>query len=226
MKKKITFISDTHAKHQHVTKDLPGGDILIHCGDISNRGFMTEIKNFLEWFDGVKGYEHKVFIAGNHDFGFQDNPKECIELLKNYPNVTYLEDNSVIIDGIKIYGSPWQPRFYNWAFNVERGEAIAKKWEKIPTDVDILITHGPVFGILDQTYTKQRVGCEELYKKVVEIKPKIHACGHIHYARHIKQVEDVVYINACCLGEEYMYQNAPITVDFDFENNNWDLLGH
>lgn len=226
MKKKITFISDTHAKHQHVTKDLPGGDILIHCGDISNRGYMTEIKNFLEWFDGVKGYEHKVFIAGNHDFGFQDNPKECIELLKNYPNVTYLEDNSVIIDGIKIYGSPWQPRFYNWAFNVERGEAIAKKWEKIPTDVDILITHGPVFGILDQTYTKQRVGCEELYKKVVEIKPKIHACGHIHYARHIKQVEDVVYINACCLGEEYMYQNAPITVDFDFENNNWDLLGH
>jgi len=226
MKKKITFISDTHAKHQHVTKDLPGGDILIHCGDISNRGYMTEIKNFLEWFDGVKGYEHKVFIAGNHDFGFQDNPKECIELLKNYPNVTYLEDNSVIIDGIKIYGSPWQPRFYNWAFNVERGEAIAKKWEKIPTDVDILITHGPVFGILDQTYTKQRVGCEELYKKVVEIKPKIHACGHIHYARHIKQVEDVVYINACCLGEEYMYQNAPITVDFDFENNNWDLVGH
>ena len=226
MKKKITFISDTHAKHQHVTKDLPGGDILIHCGDISNRGYMTEIKNFLEWFDGVKGYEHKVFIAGNHDFGFQDNPKECIELLKNYPNVTYLEDNSVIIDGIKIYGSPWQPRFYNWAFNVDRGEAIAKKWEKIPTDVDILITHGPVFGILDQTYTKQRVGCEELYKKVVEIKPKIHACGHIHYARHIKQVEDVVYINACCLGEEYMYQNAPITVDFDFENNNWDLIGH
>jgi Icc-related predicted phosphoesterase len=226
MKKKITFISDTHTKHQHVTKDLPGGDILIHCGDISNRGYMTEIKNFLEWFDGVKGYEHKVFIAGNHDFGFQDNPKECIELLKNYPNVTYLEDNSVIIDGIKIYGSPWQPRFYNWAFNVERGEAIAKKWEKIPTDVDILITHGPVFGILDQTYTKQRVGCEELYKKVVEVKPKIHACGHIHYARHIKQVEDVVYINACCLGEEYMYQNAPITVDFDFENNNWDLIGH
>ena len=226
MKKKITFISDTHTKHRHLTNDLPGGDILIHCGDISNRGYMTEIKNFLEWFDGVKGYEHKVFIAGNHDFGFKDNPKECIELLKNYPNVTYLEDNSVIIDGIKIYGSPWQPRFYNWAFNVERGEAIAKKWEKIPTDVDILITHGPVFGILDQTYTKQRVGCEELYKKVVEVKPKIHACGHIHYARHIKQVEDVVYINACCLGEEYMYQNAPITVDFDFENNNWDLIGH
>ena len=89
-----------------------------------------------------------------------------------------------------------------------------------------MITHGPVFGILDQTYTKQRVGCEELYKKVVEVKPKIHACGHIHYARHIKQVEDVVYINACCLGEEYMYQNAPITVDFNFENNNWDLIGH
>ena len=109
MKKKITFISDTHTKHKHLTNDLPGGDILIHCGDISSRGYKNEIENFLGWFDGIKGYEHKIFIAGNHDFGFQDNPKECAELLTNYPTVTYLEDNSVIIDGIKIYGSPCSP---------------------------------------------------------------------------------------------------------------------
>ena len=150
MKKKITFISDTHTKHKHLTNDLPGGDILIHCGDISSRGYINEIKNFLEWFDGIKGYEYKIFIAGNHDFGFQDNPKECIELLKNYPSITYLEDNSIIIDGIKIYGSPWQPRFHNWAFNVNRGWDIAQKWEKIPQDTDILITHGPLSTILDQ----------------------------------------------------------------------------
>jgi Icc-related predicted phosphoesterase len=226
MKKTITFISDTHTKHKYVTSELPGGDILIHCGDISSRGYMTEIKNFLEWFDGVKGYEHKIFIAGNHDFGFQDNPKECAKLLQDYPTITYLEDTSVIIDGIKIYGSPWQPRFYDWAFNVDRGEAIAKKWEKIPQDTDILITHGPVFGILDKTYTGQVVGCEELYKKVMEVKPKVHACGHIHYARHIKQVEDIVFVNACCLGEDYLYQNGPITVEYDFENTQWELLAH
>ena len=99
MKKTITFISDTHTKHKHVTGELPGGDILIHCGDISNRGYMNEIKNFLEWFDGIKGYEYKIFIAGNHDFGFQDNPNLCAKLLQDYPTVTYLEDTSIIIDG-------------------------------------------------------------------------------------------------------------------------------
>ena len=216
MKKKITFISDTHTKHKHLTNDLPGGDILIHCGDISSRGFMTEIKNFLEWFDGVKGYEHKIFIAGNHDFGFQDNPKECAELLKNYPGITYLEDNSIIIDGIKIYGSPWQPKFFNWAFNVNRGEEIAKKWEKIPQDTDILITHGPVFGILDLTNRNERVGCEDLYNKVMEIKPKVHACGHIHYSYAMKEMDGMTFINASNLGEDYLYQNDPITLDFEF----------
>jgi len=181
MKKKITFISDTHTKHRHLTNDLPGGDILIHCGDISSRGYKNEIENFLGWFDNIKGYEYKIFIAGNHDFGFQDNPKECFELLKNYPSITYLEDNSIIIDGIKIYGSPWQPRFHNWAFNVNRGWDIAQKWEKIPQDTDILITHGPLHGILDNTYAGQRVGCEDLYNRVMEVKPKVHCYGHIHF---------------------------------------------
>jgi len=217
MKKTITFITDTHTKHKHLTGELPGGDILIHCGDFTNRGYMTEIKNFLDWFDEVKGYEHKIFIAGNHDFGFQDNPKECAKLLTNYPNLTYLEDNSVIIDGIKIYGTPWQPRFYDWAFNVNRGWDIAQKWEKIPMDTDILITHGPAFGILDQTYTGQRVGCEDLYKKVMEIKPKVHACGHIHYDYGMKEMDGMTFINACNLGEDYMYQNGPITLDFEFD---------
>ena len=217
MKKTITFISDTHTKHKHVTGELPGGDILIHCGDISNRGYMNEIKNFLEWFDGIKGYEYKIFIAGNHDFGFQDNPNLCAKLLQDYPTVTYLEDTSIIIDGIKIYGSPWQPRFYNWAFNVDRGWDIAQKWEKIPQDTDILITHGPLHGILDSTYTGQRVGCEDLYKKVMEIKPKVHCSGHIHYDYGMKEIDGMTFINACCLGEDYMYQNGPITLDFEFD---------
>ena len=217
MKKKITFISDTHTKHKHLTNDLPGGDILIHCGDISSRGYMTEIKNFLEWFDGIKGYEHKIFIAGNHDFGFQDNPKECAKLLTDYPTVTYLEDSSVIVDGIKIYGSPWQPRFHNWAFNVNRGWDIAQKWEKIPQDTDILITHGPSSTILDITNISERVGCEDLYKRVMEINPKVHACGHIHSSYGMKEIDGMTFINASNLGEDYLYQNDPITLDFEFD---------
>ena len=217
MKKTITFISDTHTKHKHVTGELPGGDILIHCGDISNRGYMNEIKNFLEWFDGIKGYEYKIFIAGNHDFGFQDNPNLCAKLLQDYPTVTYLEDSSVIVDGIKIYGSPWQPRFHNWAFNVNRGWDIAQKWEKIPQDTDILITHGPSSTILDITNINERVGCEDLYKRVMEINPKVHACGHIHSSYGMKEIDGMTFINASNLGEDYLYQNDPITLDFEFD---------
>jgi Icc-related predicted phosphoesterase len=207
--RKISLISDTHGKHDLISKDLPGGDIIIHAGDISNVGKSDEIYDFLNWFSTLP-YKHKVFIAGNHDFGFEimdDIAPEYKEL-----GVTYLMDKMVEIDGLKIYGSPWQPRFYDWAFNVNRGEAIAKKWENIPENLDILITHGPPFGILDDTIHGQRVGCEELYMKVTKVKPKYHVFGHIHYGYGMKMMEDTTYINASNLGERYEYRNKPVLI--------------
>jgi Icc-related predicted phosphoesterase len=126
-----------------------------------------------------------------------------------------LMDEMVTVGGLKIYGSPWQPRFFDWAFNVNRGEDIAKKWVPIPTDLDILITHGPAYGILDYTYTGQRVGCEELYKKIMEVQPVIHVCGHIHYAFGYKEFNNTNFFNASSLGEDYQYHNKPIVVDYD-----------
>lgn len=178
MKRDITFISDTHSRHNELTNDLKGGWMIIHAGDVSNRGEITDINEFTEWFSNLP-YKHKIFIAGNHDFGFEvfnQNPNNGIIIPEG---VTYLMDRMVEIDGIKIYGTPWQPRFYDWAFNVDRGEEIAKKWENIPNDVDILITHGPVYGILDDTITGYKAGCEDLYNRIMEIKPKLHVCGHI-----------------------------------------------
>lgn len=209
--KSFTFISDTHGKHDLVTKDLIGGDFLIHSGDVSNVGKSGEIYDFLNWFSALP-YTHKIFIAGNHDFGFEI--MDTIAPEYNALGVTYLMDSFVVIDGFKIYGSPWQPRFYNWAFNVDRGDAIAKKWELIPDDVDVLITHGPPFGILDDTIQGLRVGCEELYKKVVEVKPRVHVFGHIHYGYGTRILEDTTYINASCLDERYMYTNKPISINF------------
>jgi Icc-related predicted phosphoesterase len=207
--RKISLISDTHGKHDLITKDLPGGDIIIHAGDVSNVGKSNEIYDFLNWFSTLP-YKHKVFIAGNHDFGFEI----MNEIAPEYQElgVTYLMDRMVEIDGLKIYGSPWQPRFYDWAFNVDRGEAIAKKWEKIPENLDILITHGPPFGILDDTIQGQRVGCEELYKKVTQVKPKYHIFGHIHYGYGMKIMEETTYINASSLGERYEYRNKPVLI--------------
>ena len=216
---KITFISDTHGKHEYLTSKRMGnilgsGDILIHCGDVSNTGKSHEIKEFLDWFSNTD-FTHKVFIAGNHDFGFQ--LVSTIEPEYIEKGVHYLFDSSVEIDGIKIYGSPWQPVFYDWAFNVPRGEKLAEKWAKIPGNTDILITHGPAFRMLDHTIQGQMVGCEDLFNRIVEVQPKIHCCGHIHWAYGQKSFNETEFINAAVLNERYEHENKPVKLTFDTE---------
>ena len=210
MKKEITFISDTHGKHKDLTPDLHGGWMIIHAGDVSNRGLVTEINEFTKWFSTLP-YQHKIFIAGNHDFGFEEKKGGII-----IPdNVIYLEDREVVIDGIKIYGSPWQPEFFDWAFNLKRGEPLMDKWNMIPTDTDIIVTHGPAFGVLDNTIQGLRVGCEDLIRRILDVTPKIHVCGHIHYGYGMTKHFDVNFINAASLGERYTYDHKPIVVDYD-----------
>ncbi len=221
----ITVLSDTHSKHHTIPKkDIPGGDLVIHAGDVSNAGYRQEIKQFLDWFSTLD-YTHKVFIAGNHDWFFQDAQKEVIDnLLADYPNVIYLQDNSIEIEGIKIYGSPWQPEFYNWAFNLPRnGQELKEKWDMIPNDSDIVITHGPAFGHLDKTNWGNVVGCEVLVERLKVVKPKIHLCGHIHSARGYKFADGVHRFNAANLNERYNYEYKPFTFTFNKETNEIDF---
>jgi Icc-related predicted phosphoesterase len=224
---RITVISDTHNKHKQITQDLPGGDILIHAGDISSMGYEHEIREFCKWYNSIKNYTHKIFIAGNHDWGFQNDPTKIKEILELYPSIKYLQDDFIVIgedteSTIKIYGSPWQPRFMNWAFNADRGEDIQQYWDKIPNDTDILITHGPAFGYLD-TVIGQGIplGCENLTDKIAEVKPKIHVCGHIHsgYGHKVSTDGGVHFFNAAVLGEQYSYMHKPITFDWEKETN-------
>jgi Icc-related predicted phosphoesterase len=219
MKKKIVFISDTHNNHKRLNSVgmgnvLGGGDFLVHAGDCTSMGYKGEITSFLEWF-GKTDFEHKIFIAGNHDFGFE-NGFEISQEFKDM-GIHYLQDSEVTIDGIKFYGSPWQPEFNNWAFNLPRGEKLAEKWSKIPNDVDVLITHGPAYTILDYVPMGGNVGCEDLYHKIYEIKPKIHVCGHIHDSYGQKSVNGIEFLNASILNDRYEYAHKPIVVDFDTE---------
>lgn len=204
--KTITCISDTHGSHEELTPDLPGGWMIIHAGDVCEN--IIGGYNFINWFSKLP-YEHKIFIAGNHDFCFE---KDRMPINNN---VHYLQDNFVSIENIKIYGSPWQPTFFDWAFNLNRGPDIRKKWEMIPKDSDIVITHGPVYKILDKTFKNEHVGCEDLREVIEEIKPKLHVCGHIHYSYGIQKEGKTTYVNASSLGEDYMYQNKPIVLTLE-----------
>ena len=216
---KMTYISDTHGKHEHLTSKaynniLGSGDVLVHAGDCTNVGKVGEIKDFLDWFSNTD-YTHKIFIAGNHDFGFElvhDIAPEYKE-----KGVHYLFDSEVVIDGLKFYGSPWQPEFYDWAFNLPRGEKLAEKWSLIPGDTDILITHGPAYGMLDWVPNNQQVGCQDLFHRVMEVQPKIHVCGHIHCAYGQKYFNNVEFLNASVLNERYQHENKPIKLEFDVQ---------
>ena len=230
MKKRITFISDTHTKHDKVSGFLTGGDILVHAGDLTGRGYITEIENFMKWYDNINNYDTKVFIAGNHDFGFQDDNQKLRGLLTGYKTIDYLEDELMMVGEeyetmIKIWGTPWQPEFHNWAFNLPRGEKLKEKWDMIPLNTDILITHGPPMGKLDYVrYDNVNVGCEELMKRVEEIKPKIHVFGHIHEGYGYVFDGNTHFINAAVLNGRYEFRNKPITVDWDPETNELEFV--
>ena len=230
---RVTLISDLHGKQHNVTPDLPGGDLLICAGDFMNSGrYEYEALDFLEWFHRIDTYADKVFIAGNHDRLFENNPEWVQNMLPKYPSIDYLQDDGVTLyfdgpngdfpeDNVRIYGSPWQPEFYNWAFNLPRnGEEMKARWDAIPDNTDILITHGPAFGYLDIPGGQNiRVGCEMLRERVDALRPKIHVFGHIHGSAGYYFNGHTHFFNASVLDEGYRYVNEPQTFEWNQSTN-------
>jgi len=216
---KILCISDTHNKHKEIPiKYLENADesidMIIHAGDMSGRGYKNEIMPFLDWYNDLP-FKHKILIAGNHDFFMEEgNPEEINAMLKNRPNIIYLNDSGVEIEGFKLWGSPVQPWFYSWAFN-RRGTEICKHWNMIPLDIDILITHGPAKGYLDLTMRGDVTGCPYLLIKISELKNlKLFVHGHIHEAYGKVEFPDGgTFINASVLNHRYEMQNKPILIE-------------
>lgn len=194
----LVVMADTHGYHDKLV--VPEGDILIHAGDMTQIGTLDQLAEFTAFLKNLS-HRHKIVVAGNHDFCVEQTPDEARALLKD---VTYLQDEAVTFEGITFYGSPWQPRFFDWAFNVTRGEPIAEKWRLIPDDTDVLITHGPPRGFGDNAPFGGPVGCEDLLRRVREIRPRYHLFGHIHQDRGMWREGDVTFVNATtdeCMAE-------------------------
>lgn len=225
---RFVCISDTHCRTKALK--IPEGDVLIHAGDFTNIGKPEEIQGFSE-FLGSLPHPHKVVIAGNHDLTFDlENYPKIWRMFNDRPftkemtkdqlkNCIYLEDSEVTVLGYKIYGSPWSARFYDWGFNVDRGEPSLKLWRKIPDNTDILITHGPPYGHGDLCKTGERAGCVDLLNEVQNrIKPLYHIFGHIHEGYGITTDGHTQFVNASICTIRYRPDNPPIIFDLPVRN--------
>lgn len=211
---KFVAISDTH--NQHSKLELPEADVIIHAGDCTGTGTTKQIKEFCEWY-GSLDYKYKILVAGNHDWGFEENPRKHRAICEEN-NIIYLQDSGCEIMGVNIWGSPQTPEFCDWAFNCWRTEEewlvdrqddilgkgydfIGKYWDKVPANTDILVTHGPAYGILDKC--PNSVGCELLLEKIKEISPSYHIFGHIHEGSGSIEKDGTVFVNASALDGRY-----------------------
>jgi Icc-related predicted phosphoesterase len=207
---RICCTSDLHG---HLP-EIPPCDLLILAGDYcphSDGQYWWLRDTFAPWVAAIAERIPVVGIAGNHDLLFEQKkvPIPRIEW-------TYLEDEATSINGLKIYGSPWQPRFFDWAFNLDEGPELAAKWAMIPDDTDILITHSPPLGIRDVSSREDRIGSVSLTKRLVELpKLRLHVFGHNHAGYGIAQFQDGTFVNAAHVDEQYRPVNPPLVVEID-----------
>lgn len=215
---KIVCISDTHADHSKLV--VPDGDILIHAGDFTNRGEHHEITSFANWLR-VQPHKVKIVIPGNHDITFEKYESIARELLSDACELLICQEFES--HGLKFYGTPWSPDFFpdHWVFNHGRNSIHANRIHEdiMDSHPDVLITHSPPFGVLDQcpsmrdTSHMVHVGCEVVRKTIEELQPKLVVCGHIHEGYGTAKIGKTHVINASCMTGRYRLENKPIIIE-------------
>ena len=202
---RVVCISDTHELHRDI--DLPPGDILIHAGDLT---FFSKCASMLLGFDewlAEQPHRTKIVIPGNHDFAIEAGKGHAIR------NATLLINRGVESHRLRIWGSPITP-LSSSAFGMVRSEDRRNIYSRIPTNTDILITHGPPLGILDgEPGSSQHNGCAELAEAVKNLKPKLHVFGHVHTGYGVARKDDTIFANAAMFTELGDVDRQPLEFD-------------
>lgn len=203
---RLVAVADTHLYHDELV--VPDGDVFVHAGDLCRGGSLAELAVAARW---IRGLPHalKIVVAGNHDWCFVREPAAARRLLGDA--VVYLEDSGHAAHGLRFWGTPWQPEFGGWAFNLPRGAALAEKWAQIPVGVDVLISHGPPAGHGDRSWSQQRTGCVDLRARVAVVRPRVHLFGHIHECGGAWAEDGTTFVN--CTAWEC--ERAPTVVDLE-----------
>ncbi len=190
---------------------LPPCDILIHSGD-ANINTIRDMNMFMAWMNSQPA-KHRIYVAGNHDDMCEAVPG-LVKKLFNENEIIYLDNTRIVLEGIKIWGSPYTPQYNNWAFMKPRGDEMLRIWKMIPEDTDLLITHGPPMHILDMTDEGIAAGCWDLDFIVKKIKPKLHLFGHIHEAYGFYENEHTRYYNGSVVNGDYVLSNLPHIIEY------------
>jgi len=210
---KLVCISDTHGDHEGL--DLPTGDVLVHAGDLTGHGSQAETLSFMKWL-GSRGFDHTLCIAGNHDTFMEEQPKLARQFAEKH-GVVLLNDSGYEAGGLRFWGSPITPRFCDWSFMRDAGEPIEAHWRMIPPDTDVLITHGPPHGIMDEVERpdgrQEKTGCPSLLSCVRRISPKVHIFGHIHQGRGSAQEGNVAFFNVSTMNKNYQRIHEPVLIE-------------
>jgi predicted phosphodiesterase len=203
----LVLLSDTHELHREL--DVPPGDLLIHCGDWTMFSKSRRaIEDFNAWL-GDLPHRHRLLCPGNHEFYLEADPRRC-DLTDN---ATVLIDEAVTIDGLKVFGSPMTP-LYGGAFGRSSSADRRRHWAKVPEDTQVLITHGPPYGILDRSPGQQEhMGDPELLARCKELKDlRLHVFGHVHGAYGMAERDGVLYVNAALLGPDGGIEHEPVVL--------------
>ena len=219
---KIWFISDTHNLHRELI--VPDVDLVIHCGDESTHGnaWMNEpeARPFFDWYLELN-IATKVFVPGNHSTAVEQG----LVRAEDYPSVRFLIHEEMSCNAMEIFGTPYTPQFFDWAY-MKRREELDRYWAEIPTDTEILITHGPPKGVRDvmrhwRTKEPIHVGSKKLTRHVTErIRPRIHAFGHLHDEAGIENfgtetLDGTQFINCSCVDLQGELVNHGMVVEVE-----------
>lgn len=206
---RLVCISDTHGRHGEL--DLPPGDVLVHAGDFCSRGTLDEARAFTEWLRD-QAFAHKVVVAGNHDRLFESDPDLARSLVRD---AHYLQDSGAEVAGLRFWGSPWQPEYGGWAFNLPLGEPLADRWNQIPRETQVLVTHCPPKGVLDRIHSGLSIGCPDLQHALERVQPGLHVFGHVHEQAGVALGEGRLSVNAANCNLHYRLGQPPIVVDWN-----------
>lgn len=203
---RLVCLSDTHGFHRRVT--VPDGDILVFAGDLTGKGEFPILNDFCEWLKNMP-HRDKVVIFGNHET-FAADLDSARSMIRD-TGAKYLENSWCDVQGKRFWGSPYTPPFFNWAFMRTENE-LSESYLHIPHSTDILVTHGPPFGILDSN-GREHCGSKALLSAVDE-RPwlEAHIFGHIHESYGHYSDNGVQFVNAS-IG--YRSENPPIILDLE-----------